>query len=210
MPSAASGINTLVTLADNSAVTNGAAAIKANLSCLGQKWHEVTYRVNSGSGNLERCDLSIATAAGGNCNLVFPNVNFVPVIAGIVNLQAQYGVSAASLSSSVSNYNQVVQWVDATGSWGAGITITDRNRIKAVHLAVVARNAKKEITQVTTACSQTALNGPCSWDATAVSAPVASAPPVDLSADPMWMQYRYRVFDTIIPLRNVMWSKGTL
>ncbi|OIQ96499.1 hypothetical protein GALL_215400 [mine drainage metagenome] len=197
VPSAASGVNTLVTLADNSAVINGAAVTKANLSCLG-KWNEVTYSVVA--GNLVRTVVASGVTTS------------TPLVAGIVNLQAQYGISAAGLSSSLSNYNQVVQWVDATGTWAPGMTITDRNRIKAVHLAVVARNAKMEITPVTTACSTTAPKGPCSWDATAVSAPVASpAPAVDLyTTDQTWTQYRYRVFDTIIPLRNVMWSKGTL
>ena len=30
------------------------------------------------------------------------------------------------------------------------------------------------------------------------------------SADSDWKKYRYRVFETIIPLRNVIWAKNTL
>jgi len=187
-----------------------------NLACLGT-WHEITYRVND--GNLERCDL--AQVSTGNCDpTVFPNANFVPSVVGIVNLQAQYGVSAAGLTSSDPNYNRVVQWVDATAAtgWNAP-TVADRNRIKAVRVAVVARNAKLETSVVTTACSSTTVAAPtglCAWDATsALPTPplvppfVASpAPTIDLSAsDPQWLQYRYRVFDTIIPLRNVIWTK---
>jgi type IV pilus assembly protein PilW len=154
-----------------------------NLACLGT-WNEITYRVNN--GNLER--------------------NGVPSVAGIVNLQVQYGVSATG------NSNQVTQWVDASGAtWSAPtVTVANRNRIKGVRIAVVARNAKMEQTAVTATCSSitaAAPTGLCAW-AGSVASP---APAIDLSAgDPNWASYRYRVFDTIIPLRNMVWAKDTL
>ena len=200
-----------VSLSNVPTVSNG-----VNLACLGT-WHEVTYRVNN--GNLERCDLPQAIAAGGDCNLAFNNSNFVPSVVGIVNLQAQYGVSAAGLTTSDPNYNRIIQWVDATAAtgWNAP-AVADRNRIKAVRIAVVARNAKLETSVVTSACSSTTAAAPtglCAWDATsALPTPIVApfvaspAPTLDLSAsDPQWLRYRYRVFDTIIPLRNVIWTK---
>jgi type IV pilus assembly protein PilW len=201
-----------VTLSNVPTVGNGGV----NLACLGT-WHEVTYRVND--GNLERCDLSQVTT--GNCDpTVFPNANFVPSVVGIVNLQAQYGISQAGLSNSDPNYNRIVQWVDATAAagWNAP-SVANRNLIKAVRIAIVARNAKRETSVVTSACSSTTAANPtglCAWDATSalptppLSPPfVASpAPTIDLSAsNPEWLQYRYRVFETIIPLRNVIWTK---
>lgn len=168
--------NTTVTLANTTTAIAG-----ANLSCLGT-WNEVTYAVNN--GDLER--------------------NGVPGAVGIVNLQAQYGISAAA------NSNQVTQWVDASGGTWAAPTVANRNRIKAVRIAVVARNAKMEPAVVTTACSSTTAAAPvglCAW-AGSVASP---APVIDLSAgDPNWLRYRYRVFETIIPLRNVIWSKDAL
>jgi type IV pilus assembly protein PilW len=162
------------------------AAVGGNLSCLGT-WNTVTYAVNN--GNLER--------------------NGVPVVAGVVNLQAQYGISTTA------NSNQVTQWVNATAATGfATPTIADRNRIKAVRIAIIARNSKIERSAVTTACSSiTAANptGVCAWDATSANPTTASpAPTVDLSADANWARYRYRVFETIIPLRNMVWSRETL
>lgn len=163
-------------------LANTTAAIAGvNLACLGT-WNEITYRVNN--GNLER--------------------NLVPSVVGIVNLQVQYGISATASS------NQVTQWVDATAAtgWNAP-TVANRNRIKAVRIAVVARNAKMEPTTVTAACSSTTLANPtglCAW-AGSVASP---APVLDLSNDPNWARYRYRVFETIIPLRNMIWSSGTL
>jgi type IV pilus assembly protein PilW len=78
-----------------------------------------------------------------------------------------------------------------------------------LHIAVVARNGLLEKDIVTSACTTdkgTANNGPCAWDDTNVDA----APKIDLSNDPDWQHYRYRVFETIIPLRNMIWSKETL
>jgi len=163
-------------------LANTAAAIAgANLACLGA-WNTITYAVNN--GNLER--------------------NGVPSVTGIVNLQAQYGISAAASS------NQVVQWVNASGATWAAPVIADRNRIKAIRVAVVARNTKLEPAVVTTACSSTTAAAPvglCAWAGSASS----PAPTVDLSAgDPDWLRYRYRVFETVIPLRNIIWSRDTL
>lgn len=175
-------------------LTNAPAAadVGANLACMGI-WNEVTFAVNN--GNLER--------------------NGVPSVAGVVNLQAQYGISAAA------NSNQVIQWVNASGATWATPTVANRNRIKAVRIAVVARNAKIEPSAVTAACSSTTdatPTGLCAWDATsALPSPVVApfvaspAPAIDLSAgDADWLRYRYRVFETIIPLRNMIWSRETL
>ncbi|MDP2144994.1 MAG: PilW family protein [Gallionella sp.] len=170
---------TVITLTDTTAATAG-----ADIACLGT-WNLVQYKVNN--GNLER--------------------NGVPIVAGIVNLQAQFGISDAA------NSNQVAQWVDATGgTWGAP-TVADRNRIKAIRIAVVARNPKPETGSVTTTCSSTnsaAPTGLCTWAGSASS----PAPTINLNdpfdPNPSWTRYRYRVFETIIPLRNVIWSKDTL
>ena len=162
-------------------LTNSAGAVtNANLACLGT-WNEVVYRVNN--GNLER--------------------NGVPSVSGVVSLQAQYGISAAP------NSNVVTQWVNATGATWAAPTVADRNRIKSVRIAIVARNAKTETTDVTAACSSTTAAAPtglCAWEGSVLS----PAPAIDLSADPTWRRYRYRVFETTIPLRNVIWAKETL
>jgi type IV pilus assembly protein PilW len=168
------------------------AAPGANLACLGQSWSEVTYAVNPATGNLERTSRvnGVSTPP-------------VPSVVGVVNLQAQYGISAAA------NTNQITQWVDASGAWAAP-TPADRNRIKAVRIAVVARNAKIETETVSAACSSTTAaptTGLCAW-AGSVASP---APSVDLSpGDANWARYRYRVFETIVPLRNVIWAKDTL
>jgi type IV pilus assembly protein PilW len=174
-----------VTLANTTSATSG-----ATLACLGN-WNEVTYAVNPATGNLDRTVRlnGVSTTA--------------PSVVGIVNLQAQYGIAAAA------NSNQITQWVDASGATWSAPSVANRNRIKAIRIAVVARNAKIEPETVTAACSSTtgAASGLCAWEGDATS----PAPAIDLSpADASWARYRYRVFETIIPLRNMIWSKDTL
>jgi type IV pilus assembly protein PilW len=148
----------------------------SNISCLGN-WTTSTYSVVNGS--LQR--------------------NGLDQISGIVSIQAQYGVSATA------NDNVIAEWKDPTGTWAsAAMTTALRNRIKAVRVAVIARNAKKEPTVVTKTCdtSVSPPTGLCSW---------VGGPAISLStSDADWARYRYRVFETIIPLRNVIWSKETL
>lgn len=129
--------------------------------------------------------------------------NGQPIIDEIVAMHAQFGISATANSS------QVTQWVDATAPWDAP-TVEQRNRIKAVRLAVVARNGLREKNIVTNTCTTTlgvVNNGPCAWDDEGFN----DAPRIDLSTvSDDWQFYRYRSFETIMPLRNMIWSKDAL
>ncbi|MDO9364798.1 MAG: PilW family protein [Methylotenera sp.] len=188
VPAVASASGTVnIELEDGTDVTSG-----ASISCMGG-WNAFTYAVNN--NQLER--------------------NGAPNVADIVNMQAQYGISAAG------NNNQITSWVDATGAtWGAAMTVASRNRIKAVRIAIVARNGLLEKENVTAVCSSTADANPtglCAWDATSANPVTASpAPEIDLSknadgtdnAD--WRRYRYRVYETIIPIRSMIWSRAAL
>lgn len=178
-------VRTVTSLAaDNKSVILNDATnvmIGAELSCLGNQWAQTTYRINN--GNLE--------------------VNGTPRVSGIVNLQAQYGISDNA------NSNLITDWVDATAPTWAAPTVPNRNRIKALRIAVVARNGQFEREDISSACSSTTDANPtgvCAW-AGSVDSP---APTVDLSNIADWQRYRYRVFETIIPLRNVIWSKNHL
>lgn len=151
------------------------------------------YTVNA-SNQLVMTDYSTPSAAA----------TFI-LAADIVRLKAQYGV--ANVGSQDVNH-----WVSATaGAVGAPLTdwsILDRNnvkRIKAIRLVIVARSSKKEGTNVTGTCTNVSggvNNGPCAWsDSVADPAPL-----IDLSSNADWQKYRYRVYQTIIPIRNVIWA----
>lgn len=163
------------------------ASVVSNMATM----RRVVYSValdSSFNGRLRSQDLTAGTAA-------------VDLADGIVNLQAQYGVSTTPQTQ------EVTSWVDASGTWVTP-SAADAGRIKAVRIAVVARSQlleKEAVTGVDVTCSNTSgtnANGPCAWrDTTANPAPL-----IDLSADTNWQRYRYRVYETIVPLRNVMWQ----
>lgn len=120
------------------------------------------------------------------------------IAGGVVNMQARYGISNSPLS------NQVVQYVDANDA-----VLDDRRKIKAIRVALVIRNSVLEKENVTAACSSltaAAPTGLCAWAGTDAN----PAPVIDLSADQNWRRYRYRVFDTTIPIRNMIWSADKL
>lgn len=123
----------------------------------------------------------------------FSSNALVQVASHVVGLKAQYGISDVG--------GQVVsQWVSATngaaGNWALP-TPTDAKRIKAIRLAVVVRSPLKERLEAgQTDCSIT-TTAPPSWP---------GGPTIDLSNDPDWRCYRYRSFETVVPLRNVLWA----
>ena len=161
------------------------------ISCLGVQYREVTFAVNG--DRLERDGEEVAS--------------------GIVNMQVQYGITATPADT------QIQQWINSDADWAnlsdPGTTDIDRRkRIKAVRVAIVARNPMRDAESVSEACAQPAdladpAVGVCAWKNEAGS----PAPVINLSdpADPNeWRHYRYRVFETIIPLRNVVWAREAM
>lgn len=190
LPRAAGTASTHITLYSNVGITPG-----SRISCV-TSWNSVTYAVVNNQ-------LMRGAAV---------------LMDGIVNIQAQYGISASP------NSNTITQWVNPTGVWASAAltpnpstatSITNRNRIKAVRIAIVARNGLLEnLPAVSTACSSISTANPtgvCAWDATSANPSVASpAPTINLTNTPLWNQYRYRVYESVIPLRNVIWTRDNL
>lgn len=112
----------------------------------------------------------------------------VPQMTDIVRMDAQYGISSAVGVQPVSS------WVDATGTFAPPLSTDNIKRIKAIKLIIVARSNKKEIGNVTT-------SAPTWYD---VSTGTTTA--INVSYLPNWQHYRYKVYTTIIPLRNVIWA----
>jgi len=112
------------------------------------------------------------------------------VLDEVVSLQAQYGVSNTGNSEIVS------AWANATGAWVAP-SVTDRNRIKAVRIAIIARNNLLKKNVVSQECTGAAA-GParvCVWGAD-------SGLPAALGAN--WDRYRYRVYELVVPIKNML------
>lgn len=109
------------------------------------------------------------------------------VASNIVTVAGQYGI--ANTGSQV-----VTCWTDATGNACAGTdwsnpSTADVKRIKAVRVGIVARSAQK------TTCNNT-MPG---WFGGAID--------VSAIVGTDWACYRYKIYQTVIPVRNVIWGK---
>lgn len=108
------------------------------------------------------------------------------VASNIVTVAGQYGIANVGSQS-------VTCWTDATGSACSGTdwanpSTADIKRIKAIRVGIVARSAQK------TACTN--------------AAPIWFGGTIDLSSivGTDWTCYRYKIYQTIIPIRNVIWG----
>lgn len=170
-----------------------------------------TYSVDLNS-NLLLTDYSTAT------NLSTEQI----VASNIVNLQAQYGFDTRATQTDA----RVTRWSSAMLDANGNLTFGDNGdlaRIYAVRMAVVARSALKEkpdpatgscdITiDTATANPARAANNP-TWTAGHPTTGVLETTAIDVTrnpdgtANPDWKCYRYKVFESIIPLRNLLWRE---
>lgn len=169
----------------------------------------VLGKINSGAGITSRTYSVDAQNRLMVTNSVTGGASTNEVLAtDVVAFQAQYGISSTPIN------NTIISWVNPVGSWatafdGRGVMTTQPTPaniqlIKAIRLVVVTRNNQKENTAISTTCTanHAANTGPCAYIDDSAASP---APAIDLSANSNWQNYRYQVFQTIVPLRNVMW-----
>lgn len=198
-------INTLIelnTAPTTSPVTDLNGADRVRFSCLGD-WNEYAYSVNA--------QQELTRTGGTPESATFPDSTAVPVVSDVVALQAQYGVAntidpTVTSATGAAYLNRVDAWTDAVGTFGPTMNLVDRNRIRAIRIAVVARDGALQKKEVSQACNGavTGLSKVCVWSSDA--APID----VDLSHINNWQRYRYRVFEAVIPLRNVIWNRDAL
>ena len=142
--------------------------------------------------------MSNTNAANDGCSTPDPTPE-LDMVSNVVSLKAQYGVAVAGSQ-------QVTCWTSAAATnVGCGIaagsnwsapTPVDAKRIKALRVAVVARSALTEKPSTGSTCDTT-TTAPASW---------SGGPTINLSAVPNWMCYRYKVYQTEIPIMNVIWA----
>jgi type IV pilus assembly protein PilW len=113
-----------------------------------------------------------------------------PLVSDVVNLKAQYGLDT-------DNDGIVNSWQDATGAWAAAnvpaLPLATLQQVRAIRVAIVTRSAQYEKDPVTT--------GPLvMFDNTLGGHDVS----MSLTTDDT--HYRYKVLETVIPLRNALWN----
>ncbi len=125
----------------------------------------------------------------------------LPIADNVLLLKAQYGkddgvdngtvdnAAYAPDDGNVDNYTTTMPVTPTAADWAQVIT---------VRLALVARSAQPE--------RPNTAGGAC--DAT-TAVPAWSGGTFDVTGDPDWQCYRYRVFETTVPLRNIIWQQLT-
>lgn len=133
------------------------------------------------------------------------------VVDNVVSLKAQYGFDMRTGIAFQPNAGMVIgRWsptmVDADGNGTIG-NRTDYQHIAALRVAVVARSKTPEKPDSAGLCSATTvLPKVFAAESPPGVAPVPINVDVAVANDPIaWQCYRYRVFETIVPLRNAGW-----
>lgn len=111
--------------------------------------------------------------------------------AGIIDLQAVYGKALGTDPTQVTAWNAADPALDVLDS--AGNTINGWSRVVAVRLALVARSQQYEKSEVTAVQP--------SWRPNGVD-PV----PLKIDGNADWKHYRYKIYETVVPLRNMIWQ----
>jgi type IV pilus assembly protein PilW len=154
-----------------------------------------SYSVDADKGVLQRSDSAAA-------------LTNEAIADGIVDMQAQYGIAADGAQT-------VTAWKDATNAahWDnpapkagtAGNTTNNRlQNIKAVRIALLARSAQYQKPSSGSTCDAT--NADAGTPGTSGWSTWATFDTTKYPAD--WQCYRYRAFEVIVPVRNVIWGNS--
>ncbi|MDT9002137.1 PilW family protein [Paucibacter sp. APW11] len=119
--------------------------------------------------------------------------NSVELQGNIVMFKAMYGRSAAG--------NGVVDTYDYT----TPSNNAEWQNVLAVRIAVLARSSQFEKDEVTPAVPQWDV-GTTGTVADAATCGASKCVAMDISSQSDWKHYRYKLFDTIVPLRNQRWK----
>lgn len=128
-----------------------------------------------------------------------------PLVEGIVALQAQYGVGRDTTVPLDGIADQFTPGVGGQGAWKARLTDAPMvnpggdgpGHVLAVRFAVLARsNLMERKDPVSNQCTATPVNSPeLTW----------AGGTFNLNHIPDWQCYRYKKFEAVVPLRNMIW-----
>ncbi len=112
---------------------------------------------------------------------------------GIVQMKVQYGMDDGVNNGTISHASYVAS--DGVIDRYVNSAPANWTQVLSVRLGVVARSALMEKGDPTTGiCNITTVT------------PTWAGGTLDVSADPNWMCYRYKAFETTVPLRNMLWT----
>jgi type IV pilus assembly protein PilW len=167
-------------------------------------FNAVTNSVIINMGQFDDVNYSVSNAGNLQFNRLVLAADFTPSYTGnvnlysnIVNMQAYYGKATAAKTA-------VTVWDNTTPTTNANWLL-----VQAVRIAVVSRSDQYEKTEVTTADplwdvgSGSTITGAATCGASkCITLKIPRA-----ASSTEWKHYRYKVFDSIIPLRNMLWGQ---
>lgn len=140
--------------------------------------------------NLQVSDLSLVNGQPGPAQALYPQ---------IVNLQALYGKGTKDASGNVivDTYDNVTPLTNA--EW---------QRVVAIRIAVVARSNEYEKDLVSASEPKWDVGATATITGPATTTCNGTSKCITLKVDQLaeWQHYRYKVYDAIVPLRNVLWN----
>jgi len=187
---------------DATTITVATGSSGATLYDLGQSPTIVAYAVRN--GNLTMCDYSAydcgnasyAQAGSAGTPSTFNPSVWVPIASNVVSLRAEYDKDTSSTMDGFADaFDQITP---GSASDTSGIAPNcGWARISAIRLVLVARSNQYEN----------------QMDAVTTSSPVwagtSDVPSVPIvlgtAADQTWQHYRYKTFQTVVPIRNIAW-----
>lgn len=128
-------------------------------------------------------------------NTLANQVAATEVAEGIVDLQAEYGVDADA-----DGVVSAAEWTAVTPA-----TAADWRQLRAIRVALLARSQQYETTAVTTVAPAWARGAFTMRNVDGTP----DTTPMDGTGKPTpnnWRSYRYRIYETVIPLRNLVWG----
>jgi type IV pilus assembly protein PilW len=154
-----------------------------------------TYSI-SAAGSLQSADLSLTDGSSPAATELYPQ---------IVMLRALYGkATGGGTNPPINTYDKTAPTTNA--QW---------QQVKSIRIAVVARSVQYEKDAVTvnapvwdvggSATGTIAVTGASSTLAGCSSSSACLKLDVSTLVGADWQHYRYKVYDTIVPLRNVLW-----
>lgn len=152
------------------------------------------FSVNAGSLMLREYDRTQADGLAATANTLVNDV---------VYLKAQYGMA----STTAGGVTGCTRTADVVTSWVSGATVissTNSCAVIAIRVGVVARSALRENESIELASANTELTV-----LPAISDALGNVLSAAITYDPgtAATRYRHRVYSTIIPLKNVIWSR---
>ena len=125
-----------------------------------------------------------------------PGNDLVEVTEGVINLQAEYGIDANNNGRIEANEWTTVSPV-ATAQWA---------NVLAIRVAMLMRSGQYERNPVTQAIPGWSGNATSPLLVTNLDGTANTVAPANTADN--WKHYRYRVYETVIPLRNILWGSN--